>query len=207
MACWLRTCSSGALLTHVYAVYLLFPFALVEIYNALYRRRPNWGIVAVLALAPVLATVTVYLPLFRMYRDANIPANFFPSSHDLFQRFLVAAMGPAIYVLVLTLILFAVRGIRRTPRATTFAAIPAQEMLLATGFACIPLIGMVGCKLSHGPFFDRYFLSSIAGYAIFLGFAVSCWKAGSWIANTLTVFHTPVNGRRPWNHHLSGNEG
>lgn len=95
-------------------------------------------------------------------------------------------MGPAMYVLVLTLILFAVEGIRRTPRATAFAAIPSQEMLLATGFACIPLIGMIGCKLSHGPFFDRYFLSSIAGYAIFLGFAVSCWKMGSWTANTLT---------------------
>ena len=58
-------------------------------------------------------------------------------------------------------------------------------MLLAAGFACIPILGMIGCKVSHGPFFDRYFLSSIAGYAIFLGFASSRWQVGSWAAKAL----------------------
>ena len=59
---WL--CLLGALLTHVYAVYLLFPFGLVELYN-LFRGRPSVGNVAALVSAPVLVTVAVYLPLFR----------------------------------------------------------------------------------------------------------------------------------------------
>jgi hypothetical protein len=46
-------------------------------------------------------------------------------------------------------------------------------MVLAAGFACIPLAGLIGCRLTHGPFLDRYFLSSIAGYAIVAGFAAS----------------------------------
>ncbi len=161
----------GALLTHVYAVYLLFPFALVEVYNLLRRGRPDWGIVAALALALISVTVTLYLPLFRVYR-ASVPATFFPGSHDLIQRFLVAAIGPAIGVLLLALILFALEGMW-PGRATVFVAIPTQEMLVAAGFVCIPLVGLLGSKVSHGPFIERYFLSSIAGYAIFLGFASS----------------------------------
>ena len=177
-------CLVGALLTHVYAVYLLFPFGLVELYN-LFRGRLNLGIVTALMSALVLVTLTVYLPLFRVYSSANIPATFYPASHDLFQRFLVAALGPAMDVLLLLLLLFAVEGTWRTSRATAVAAIPRREVLLAAGFACIPVLGMIGCKISHGPFFDRYFLSSIAGYAIFLGFASSRWPVGSWTANGL----------------------
>ena len=60
LVCWQRTgkdrneylwlagfgvCLLGALLTHVYAVYLIFPFALVELYN-LVSGRPNWSILA-----------------------------------------------------------------------------------------------------------------------------------------------------------------
>jgi len=178
-------CLVGALLTHVYAVYLLFPFALVELYSLFRRGRPDWGIVAALALALISVTVTVYLPLFRVYR-ASVPATFFPGSHDLIQRFLVAAIGPAIGVLLLALILFALEGMWRAGPATEFAAIPPREMLVAAGFVCIPLVGLLGSKVSHGPFIERYFLSSIAGYAIFLGFA-SSRLVGSWKAQVLAV--------------------
>ena len=178
-------CLVGALLTHVYAVYLLFPFALVELYSLFRRGRPDWGIVAALALALISVTVTVYLPLFRVYR-ASVPATFFPGSHDLIQRFLVAVIGPAIGVLLLALILFALEGLWRADRATVYAVIPAREMLVAVGFVCIPLVGLLGSKLSQGPFIERYFLSSIAGYAIFLGFA-SSRLVGSWKAQALAA--------------------
>jgi Dolichyl-phosphate-mannose-protein mannosyltransferase len=178
-------CLVGALLTHVYAVYLLFPFALVELYSLCRRDRPDWGIVAALALALISVTVTVYLPLFRVYR-ASVPATFFPGSHDLIQRFLVAVIGPAIGVLLLALILFALEGMRRADRTVGFAAIPTGEMMVAAGFVCIPLVGLLGSKVSHGPFIERYFLSSIAGYAIFLGFA-SSRLVGSWKAQALAA--------------------
>jgi hypothetical protein len=74
---------------------------------------------------------------------------------------------------------------RRVPRANKTAAIPQREVVLAAGFICIPLVGLIGSKVGHGPFFDRYFLSSIAGYAILLGFANSSRLVGSWVAKML----------------------
>jgi hypothetical protein len=103
----------------------------------------------------------------------------------MFQRFLVDAIGPAMVVLLLWLLLSALEGMRGTQPTTTVASIPPREMVLAAGFVCIPLVGLIGCEVSHGPFFDRYFLSSIAGYAIFLGFASSRRQAGSWSAKAL----------------------
>jgi hypothetical protein len=176
----------GALLTHVYAVYLLFPFVLVEFYSLLQSRRPNWGILATMLLALVSVTTAVYLPLFRIYR-ATVPVTFRASSHDLIQRFLVNAIGPALPVLLLSLALFVFDRVRLDKRGPGYAAIPIREILLATGFACIPLIGLLGCKVSNGPFVERYFLSSIAGYAIFLGFAASRAQVGSWTARALAA--------------------
>ncbi len=175
---------TGALLTHVYAVYLLVPFAAVEVYDLISERRPNWGIVAVMGLAFTSVTLAVYLPLFRVYRS-TISVTFSAASHDVVQRFLVNVIGPATMIFILWLLLFVLDGMRGANQANTSAAIPRRDMLLATGFACIPLVGLVGCKVSHGPFFDRYFLSSIAGYAIFLGFATSRRQVGSWAARVL----------------------
>ena len=174
----------GALLTHVYAVYLLVPFAVVEVYALLTRGRPNWGIVAVMAFTSTVVTASVYLPLFRVYRT-NIPADFFLASHDLLQRFLVNVLGPAIIVLLLPLLLSVFGRIRGGEQAHPTAILPSREILLAACFACIPIIGLIGCKVSHGPFFDRYFLSSIAGYSIFFGFAYSRRQVGSWLARVL----------------------
>jgi hypothetical protein len=170
-------CLLGALLTHVYAVYLLVPFGLVELYNLIRTRRPNWDIVGVMIVAFLSVTTAVYLPLFRMYR-ATVPSTFRPGSHDLFQRFLENAIGPAMIILLLTVALSAVESMRSGPDVRAALLVPGRELLLATGFACIPLIGLLGSKISQGPFIERYFLSSIAGYAIFLGFASTSRRVG-----------------------------
>jgi hypothetical protein len=177
-------CLTGALLTHVYAVYLLVPFALVEFYDVLRARRPNWSIVGVMLLAFVSVTVAVYLPLFRVYR-AIVPSTFRPGSHDIVQRFLVNAIGPAIFILLLALFLVALDGVRLVQHGNSPAFIPTREILLAAGFACIPLVGLLGSKVSHGPFIERYFLSSVAGYGMFLGFATSRREVGAWVAQVL----------------------
>jgi hypothetical protein len=174
----------GALLTHVYAVYLLVPFAVVEIYNLIDRRRPNWGLIAVMLLVLGPVTLAVYLPLFRAYH-ATMPSNFFLVSHDVFQRFLGNVIGPATIIFVLSILLFALAGARRDRPTHTTAILPRREILLAAGFICIPIVGVIGCKVSHGPFLDRYFLSSIAGYAIILGFAHSPRQVSSWTARAL----------------------
>jgi hypothetical protein len=173
-----------ALLTHVYAVYLLVPFAVVELYNLLKTRRLNWGIVGGMTIAFTFVTFVVYVPLARTYKAA-VPPTFFPGSHDLLQRFLVNVIGPAMSVLLLLLLLAVIDGMQRVPHANKTADIPGQEVVLAACFICIPLVGLIGSKVSHGPFFDRYFLSSIAGYAILLGFATSSRLVGSRTAKVL----------------------
>jgi len=174
---------TGALLTHVYAIYLLVPFAVIEMYN-LFRKSPDWRVIAVMGLIFTSVTLAVYLPLFRAYRSTMTPT-FFAASHDVVQRFMVNVIGPATVVFVLWLLLFVSGGARRSTEASTVVAIPQREVLLAIGFTCIPLVGLIGCKISHGPFFDRYFLSAMAGPAILLGFASSRRQAGCWAARML----------------------
>jgi Dolichyl-phosphate-mannose-protein mannosyltransferase len=200
LVCWQRTgeargkskyvwlagfgvCLIGALLTHVYAVFLIFPFALVEFYD-LIRRRPNWGIIATMGSAFIVVVVFVYLPLFRMYR-ATVPLTFRGASHDLLERFLENTFGPAVSILLLSLLLFALDAMRPTGPANLRARIPKREMLAAAGLACIPLVALIGSKISHGPFIERYFLVSIAGYAIALGFASFRVQRESWTAKAL----------------------
>jgi Dolichyl-phosphate-mannose-protein mannosyltransferase len=177
---------AGALLTHVYAVYLLVPFATVELYNLLNEGRLDWGIVTVMASVSASVILLVYLPLLRAYR-LNVPA---PSSaaHDTLQRFLVDVIGPALMILLLWLLISALSG--KTPpnhQVNAITAIPQREILLALGFVFTPLIGVIGCKISGGPFFDRYFLPSVAGYAILLGFVSSGRQVSSWAPQALAA--------------------
>jgi hypothetical protein len=153
LVCWQRTaeergksnylwlagfgvCLLGALLTHVYAVYLILPFALVELYNFIHR-RPNWGILATMASAFIFVVLIVYLPLFRMYR-ASVPSSFRGSSHDLLELFLENTLSPAIFVLLLSLFLFALDAVRPIRPANLTTRIPKREMLVAAVLACVP---------------------------------------------------------------------
>jgi hypothetical protein len=174
----------GALLTHVYAVYLFVPFAVVEFYSLLKRERPNWDILGAMLLVLVPVVLVVYLPLFRIYRS-SVRSGFFVPSHEVFQRFLLSVFGPALCILLLALMLFGVQGLWRTRLVAATKTITRREMLLAIGFLCVPVLGFVGCRISHGPFLDRYFLSSIAGFSILLGYAHSYRPAGSWCAQAL----------------------
>jgi hypothetical protein len=179
-------CLLGALLTHVYAVFLLVPFAVVEVYAMLTRARPNWGVVAVMALVFASTTLFVYLPLFRVYRT-TVPANFHHISYGSFQHFLLDVIGPSMIILFFFLLISALNVMQRGQHAQETAAIPRRELVLAAGFACIPLVGLIGCAVSHGPFIDRYFLSSVAGYAIIFAFACSSRQVGSWTAKALAL--------------------
>ena len=200
LVCWQRTeeegekskylwlagfgvCLLGALLTHVYAVYFILPFAFVELYN-LVHRRANWGILAAMASVFIFVALTVYLPLFRMYR-ASVPSIFRPSSHDLLERFLENTLGPAIFVLLLSLFLFAVDEVSPIRLTNLTTRIPKREMLVAAVLACVPLVALIGSKISHGPFIERYVLVSIAGYAMALGFASCRVQRESWTVNAL----------------------
>lgn len=176
-------CLLGALLTHVYAVYLILPFAIVELYNFVHR-GPNWGILSTMASVFISVVLIVYLPLFRMYR-ASVPSSFRGSSHDLLERFLENTLGPALIVLLLSVFLFALDAVRPIRLAEVTTRIPKREMLVAIVLACVPLVALIGCKISHGPFIERYFLVSIAGFSMALGFASFRVQGVSWTAKAL----------------------
>ncbi len=174
----------GALLTHVYAVYLLFPFVLVEVFAFLRAGRPNWLVLATMALVFISVVGVVYLPMSRVYRK-SVLAVFSPATHDLFQKFMIEVIGPSLVIFLLLLLLIMVDGRRNAVRTYKVVAIPTQEVVLAIGFLCIPLLGLLGCKISRGPFFDRYFLATVAGYAILLGFVSSSRCFSSWVSRGL----------------------
>jgi hypothetical protein len=60
-----------------------------------------------------------------------------------------------------------------------------EELVLAIGLVILPILGVVGAKLTHGPYFDRYFLVTTAGYAIFLAQVVAWWGPRSFVARSL----------------------
>jgi 4-amino-4-deoxy-L-arabinose transferase-like glycosyltransferase len=172
-ALWLTAfglCMSGALLTHVYAVYLIFPFAAVELYELLSRRAVDWGALAATFL-PLSVAAPIYLPLFRVFRKL-VARVFFPAAHNAIQGFFIETIGPAGLVLVLAVLLVAlckeqISEVTPAPRPLR------QEGTLAVAFATLPLIGWLGAFISHGPYISRYFLASVAGYSMLLAWAVS----------------------------------
>jgi hypothetical protein len=64
-------------------------------------------------------------------------------------------------------------GQAQAEHKATWPTFIEREVMLAMAFGFIPFVGVIGVRLGKGPFFDRYFLSCIAGYAIFLGLASS----------------------------------
>ncbi len=176
----------AAVLTYVYAVYLLIPFGAVELWALCTRRKVNWGIVGGIAFALAVA-IPVYLPLLRMYRSLVSFGGLSRGPVDVLQSFFVASMAPALIVLLLCILFFALhRGWKTEPNVSTLV-IPRRDLLIAIAFACLPIFGVAGVKVSKGVFFDRYFLSSIAGYAIMLGFAARGRNLRSWIPGALAV--------------------
>lgn len=177
---------AGALLTHVYGIYLFVPFAAVEFYHVFKRVRPDWQVLCAMLCSAVPVIFLVYLPLFHSYR-ATVPSGFLVPNHGALQEFLVTLFGPALGVLLLVLLLFGLEAVwpgRALREAHRF--LPA-ELLLATAFLFLPLLGFAGSKVSHGPFVGRYFLSSIAGLAIFLASALAVRPSGARTARLLAT--------------------
>jgi hypothetical protein len=166
--------SLAALLTHVYAIYLFVPFLAVEALGLVKGWRLHPGPAAALLLAPP-CVVPLYLRMMHNYHSITTLGGLRIHPYEVLQHFLVSVVGPALVLLLAFLLLLAIE--RRQPASTPPAARPAglrpEELWLAVAFACLPIIGAIGVKISHGPFFNRYFLGATAGYAILLAQATA----------------------------------
>ena len=106
--------------------------------------------------------------------------------YEVVQRYLVAVFGPG---LVLIFILLALLAWRHRDVSGTYAdsSMTREELVLALGLVILPLLGVIAAKLTHGPYFDRYFLVTSAGYAIFLAQVIGVWGPRSFAARALVA--------------------
>ena len=174
----------GGVLTHVYAVYLLIPFAVFEAYSFVRLKTIHWGIVAAFVISMAIA-IPVYLPMTRAYKQINHDGSVPPSFvFSVLRHFATEMLGDSIYVLLLFLAMGAFAALAGSSKQTVAKAdgregaaiVPRAEVVLAICLLFMPVFGIAGTVFTHARFFDRYFLSSVAGVAILLGYA-SCLLA------------------------------
>ena len=209
LLCWQQTttsrraylCSFGlflsllaAMLCHVYAVFLIVPFVAVELLLAALSRKPNWPVLAASVL-PLLPVLPVYLPMMRGYHSLIPLSGVFSAGAFLATAKSIAdsQIGSAIEVLFLALVCIGMQSfgslqgsaIDRDLKASP--VVPRREFWLAIFFACLPFLGLSAIAYTQGIFYDRYFLSSIAGWSILVAIATSSRRVRSWAPAALAA--------------------
>lgn len=166
--------SLGALLTHVYAVYLLVPFLAVEVLGMFGKWRLHPGALVALLVAPP-CVAPLYLHMMHKYRAITSLGGLRIHPYEVVQHYLVAMVGPALVLLLLFLLLLAIERAQPQPEPAHSepAGLLPEEIWLAAILGSIVVVGAIGVKISHGPFFNRYFLAAAAGFAILLAQATA----------------------------------
>jgi hypothetical protein len=179
-----------AFMFHCFALALLAPFALAEFFQMLRSRRVRWGMWLAL-LVPALVSLPLYIPLLSSYRQLNANnafSKFFVAGWREVPHFYLFLFGPCVLILFGMLILFALDAFRRTRNTDaqpSFTAPP--ELILALAFIMLPVFGVALAKLVNGPFFSRYFLSSVAGACMVVGICAGARPGRKWISHSLVV--------------------
>lgn len=155
----------AALLTHVYAAYLIIPFALVEADHLLRRQRPEFDL-AIALIVPATVVAPLYLVMAHSYRAAIASPGIHIHPYEVVQHFLLATFGPALLVLLLAIGLFALAP--AAPPESRGPGLRREEQVLAAGLLVLPLLGVILARLGRAPYFDRYFIDSTAGLALLL---------------------------------------
>jgi Dolichyl-phosphate-mannose-protein mannosyltransferase len=179
-----------AFMFHCFALTLLAPFALAELFQMVRSRRIRWGVWLAL-LVPALLALPVYIPLLTSYRQLNVNdafSKFFVAGWREVPHFYLFLFGPCVLILFGMLVVFAL-DIFGQPRATdaqpSSAALP--DLFLALVFLMLPVFGVALGKLVNGPFFSRYFLSSLAGACIVIGIGAGLRAPRKWISHVLAL--------------------
>ncbi|MBV8865796.1 MAG: glycosyltransferase family 39 protein [Acidobacteriaceae bacterium] len=181
-------------LLHCYAVTLLAPFILLELFRSIYFKRIQWGVWLAFAV-PALLALPLYVPLLHSYRKLTASTNFSKvavAGWTQVWHFYDFLFEPCILVVLAALMLFAldVFGNRRdpspsNPRKLSFATV--QDLLLAVAFTTLPACGVALGKLVQGPFFHRYFLGALAGVCILIGIGAGLRTGRLWIPAGLAL--------------------
>lgn len=182
-----------AFMTHCFALVLVAPFGLVQIFRVFRARRIEWAVWIALAV-PSAAACLLYIPLLRSYRKLTAVTTF---SHvavagwTQVAHFYFFLLGPCILVVTAALVLFALRSFLRQPPAESggqsLSPATTQDLALGLALTTLPAFGVALGKLVQGPFFSRYFLSALAGLCILIGIG-SSWRARrDWLSLALVA--------------------
>ena len=179
-----------AFMFHCFALTLLAPFSIAEFFQMLRSRRIRLGVWLAL-LVPALVSLPLYIPLLGSYRQLNTNnafSKFFLAGWREVPHFFLFLFGPCILILFGMLILFAL-DISRPPRNADAqsSSIVFPELILAFAFIALPVFGVALAKLFNGPFFSRYFLSSVAGACLVFGICAGARTGRKWISHSLVV--------------------
>jgi len=178
---WWLVGLSGALvcatLTHGYAAVLFVPIVLGEIARTINYRRVDWPIWT----AFVVALPAMLVPLRLL---VSVTHNLSTTSTTLFPRATLpmlgetykSLLGPSTLVLSGLLLVWSIAeimGSRRVLERSDDYKPKLHEMVALFTFVAVPIIVFVLSKVSGAPFFTRYSIICIAGFAGLLGFATA----------------------------------
>jgi hypothetical protein len=160
---------AGTLLSHCYAVLVMAPFALAEAARAISRRKLDWPMLAWLAV-PCPALV-LYLPMFAATRGDVFDNPVYRPQWGSIPACYATHFGAALWPVLAGLVILAL--VRSGPEASTEDkhgfAIPAHEVVLAVGFALVPVFAVLFAMGVTGVFMDRYGVTAVVGCSILIG--------------------------------------
>jgi hypothetical protein len=169
----------GAFMMHCFALTLLAPFVLVELYRTWPRRRFDWPVWFSMAIPTFLAGL-LYIALLHSFHKLSTKTNFGEIAKPGWQQVLYCfqfLLEPCLVIIFGALLVFAAERFigRNTPEEPIRRTPAFLEMLLGLSFLGVPVTGVFLAKLAHAPFFHRYFISTAAGISIVTGLA-SGWR-------------------------------
>lgn len=165
---------SAALLSHCYAVLMLFPFGLAQIGRDWRLRRldfPLW-----IALCLPLAACLSYLPLLRTLNPYAVNVGLFRPTFYSPIEFYEFLLAPAMAPLLLACLALPFLQIWWEPPEEAAPPDRPDTYILAAGFLLIPILAMLMAHFATKIYMHRYGLSAVFGLAVLFPLAVARWS-------------------------------
>lgn len=188
----LSLCLLGAFMSHCYALVLLAPFGIAELFRVFRTKRFRWGVWIALVIPTVIAFL-VFVPLLRSY-TAGVAGTLFGVTY--FQPSWWSVMGfylgfassclPVVFALAVLLALERIGTFKSGDRQEGHPmTVSKEEIVLACGFLALPLFGVLAGRMVHGPFIARYFMSTCIGFCLLMSLAAAA--RGAWTKTSIVV--------------------
>ena len=156
-----------ALLSHCYAVLLLFPFALAELVRNIDRTKIDWPVWICLGLS---STPVVIYPMLAAAAEPQIASlSTFKPHFTVVPYFYRSVFHPVLLLSLFAVLAaaFVVRS-KNTPMVTrteTRCLMPFADRLLLTGLSLVPVLAFLLARFYTDIYLERYGLASVIGLA------------------------------------------